>query len=116
MISNKGIEKEEALGCVGNGWAPLIERFYETANQSTIPIVVLQVKEKFGGLRIYWNSEGENVNYFDGRYLEIDRLIDTLRILSTNTCETCGANGKIHMYNSWMKACCNACYEKWKVK
>lgn len=114
MISNKGVSKEDALDCVGRGWTHLVGRFYETADRSPIAVVVLQVKEKFGSLRIYWISEGENINYFDDRYLEIDRLIDTLRILSTNTCENCGARGKIHLHNSWMKTCCNKCYVEWK--
>lgn len=114
MISSKGVSKEDALGCVGVGWASLVGRFYDTAARSAIPIVILQIKEKFGSLRIYWISEGENIIYFDERFLEIDRLVDTLRILSTNTCESCGSSGKIHMHKSWIKTCCNKCYEDWK--
>lgn len=74
------VTEAEALECVGEGWAPLIRRLYAAKPED---ITVLQVKEKFGGLRFY-------VSPWDAGY---GRLISEAESESFTLCETCGAQG-----------------------
>lgn len=91
----KGITRERALTFVGPGWAKIINRLYDTIPKSTY---VLQVKEKFGGLRFYIGS-GTNET-FD--------LIQTAEEESEVTCEVCGEPGKIRDFG-WMMCRCDKC-------
>ena len=56
----------------------------------------LQVKEKFGGLRIYLSSVDP---YFDG-------LVAMAETLSTRTCEVCGNVGESCTVNGWRQTLC----------
>lgn len=94
----------------GPGWEPLLREL----SKKLIPLVkqfnkdyppkpeemyngfaVVQVKEKFGGLRYYTNYSSE----------EIDTLIDVYETLSYKTCETCGKPGK-NMGKGWYYTAC----------
>ena len=113
MISSKGIQEREALSCVGDGWACLIDRFYTEIAKSDVSVCVLQVKEKFGGLRIYWEAEGKDIDYSKKKLRDIRDFIDKLSEESRNICESCGRGGKIHMHKSWLKVSCDDCYREW---
>jgi hypothetical protein len=91
----KGIAREDALDCVGPGWAKIINRLYDTLPKSTY---VSQVKEKYGSLRFYIGS-GSN-RTFD--------LITAAEEESETTCEACGEPGKIYT-EGWFKCRCPAC-------
>jgi hypothetical protein len=56
----------------------------------------LQVKEKFGGLRIYLSSVDP---YFDG-------LVAMAETLSARTCEVCGNVGESCTVNGWRQTLC----------
>jgi len=58
--------------------------------------VILQIKEKFGGLRIYTN--GVNIEY--------DSYVEFAEAMSYQTCEVCGAPGKIR-HSGWHKTLCD---------
>lgn len=94
---------EEALASVGKGWGPIVEQLWRLCKAQNPPVAVLQVKEKFGGLRFYiggateevWDAitKGENESY--------------------KTCEDCGKPGEVRPL-SWVLTLCDACYEKHK--
>jgi hypothetical protein len=68
--------------CVGEGWSPIVD-------DAIIKIenfggYILQVKEKFGGLRIY--SHG-------GDYEAIDTVVHEAAAKAAGTCERCGEPG-----------------------
>ena len=71
----------------GKGWWPLIEKVaaaidsYTTAHPGS-PVEVSQIKQKFGGLRIYHYTAPEDIRQL------IDEAIET----SWHTCERCGAS------------------------
>ena len=70
----------------GKGWWPLIEKVaaaidsYNAAYPDS-PIEVTQIKEKFGGLRIYHHNAPEDIR----------QLIDEAIMASWHICEFCGA-------------------------
>jgi hypothetical protein len=70
----------------GKGWWPLIEKVaavidsFNAAHPDS-PVEVTQIKQKFGGLRIYHYNAPEDIRQL------IDETIDA----SWHTCEHCGA-------------------------
>ncbi len=67
---------------------------------STIEFV--QVKEKFGCLRVY-------TTYSDDA---IEGMVDMASVLSGRTCENCGNPGKIASYSGWYRPLCPKCAEE----
>lgn len=88
------ITRDEAKGCVGAGWGTLIDAIYERLSPDTF---ITQVKEKWGGLRFYVDSETADVLDF----------IDEIEKRSFEVCEMCGETGSPGYYNGWIKTLCN---------
>lgn len=93
--------------CVGDGWFDIIWNL-STKIDSIIKGLpenerhlhrVVQVKEKFGGLRFYMS-----VNH-----VEIEKAIDEATRLSLITCEKCGKPGKMDSNGGWFQTICNEC-------
>lgn len=64
---------------------------------------IIQIKEKFGGLRFYTTYTNNDIN----------KLIDDATKKSLETCENCGAEGKVRN-GSWILTLCDNCYKKSK--
>ena len=103
-----GVSLENALLQVGPGWAPLIEELY--LEMSNYPgIILVQLKEKFGALRIYMGGTPD----MDAQ-LTLDatptkdfyKIIQSIEKKSTTMCETCGNAGKVVNINGWLEAVC----------
>lgn len=105
------MSKDDALKSVGKGWALLIHGLY---SQIPSTVRVLEVKEKFGTLRFYWEGHGE--------LEEFEKLVEVAEAASHVMCEKCGAPGKRVTIPEgyWAKTWCYKCYaEAWckaKVK
>lgn len=92
----------------GDGWYQII---YDTSAKLEALILQLpeeerehykasQVKEKFGGLRIYLSSSTD----------EMDKLVGTAEDLSYQICEGCGKPGQCYEDNpKWCRTHCEAC-------
>ena len=105
-----------------DGWLPLIDDFcrlvqYNFTRQSkqfpeTKQPTIVQVKEKFGTLRVYI----ENSNDFIAGALTLAECI------SARTCEHCGKPGKLYPIvgttdsDGWMRVRCPPCEAKRKKK
>lgn len=89
----------------GDGWYNIINALCENimayCNSHNCPTpAVIQVKEKFGGLRFYTR----------GTVWEIDRMIEDAEELSYKTCESCGASGKQDENQvGWIVTLCDEC-------
>jgi hypothetical protein len=59
------------------------------------PVVVLQIKEKFGGLRFYYSGGDETIRYY----------VAAVEYLSEKTCEECGQPGQLYR-DGWFKTLC----------
>lgn len=101
----------------GDGWYDLLFELllliesHLAHKKPTSLFQISQVKEKFGGLRFYYD-EGDD--YIDG-------LVRLAENLSYKTCETCGSNQHIGMTSGWLKVRCKSCaenesLENWKEK
>ena len=97
----------------GDGWYNLIydttKRIYELASAAGIIdeewLYVVQVKEKFGGLRYY--LAGGAPEY-------IQKVIEEAESRSYQICEYCGAeeNVEIDETQYWMRSLCQVCNNK----
>ena len=92
----------------GKGWWPIIERAasaidsFNAANPE-YPIEVSQIKQKFGGLRIYHSNTPENIR----------QLIDKAMDESWHTCEECGSTIDVNTKkNGYSLTLCPECRRK----
>lgn len=91
-----------------DGWDDLILEL-DTVIASYDPDYTLaQVKEKFGTLRFYYDlSDMDNPNAG-----EIARIVRQYELLSSLTCQFCGADGTIHEIEYWWSTLCEGCYQE----
>jgi hypothetical protein len=83
---------------VGKGWHSIIKEAIDAIEDKNGFIV--QVKEKFGGLRIY--TIGGDVDAID----DITRSAERKAMF---TCEECGVPGTTRGYGGWLKTTCEDC-------
>lgn len=105
---------------IGPGWWPIIEslcraidghtKWHNDTRQALLtdnpfdrkipeavtPVVIHQIKEKFGGLRFY----------YEGGDAQIRGMVTMAEAWASRTCETCGAPGKIRS-GGWLRTLCD---------
>lgn len=84
---------------VGKGWRPIISPVLERLESDGI--VIIQVKEKFGGLRIYVGPAS------DFHY----SLIEEAAQKCAKTCERCGEPGALDDDDGWLRTLCRDCIQ-----
>jgi hypothetical protein len=77
------ISEAEAVGLVGKGWEHLVRQVYTAREAIGVPVGILQVKERYGGLRIYTEYSVH----------ELDSIIRRVGYESLKICEECGSPG-----------------------
>jgi hypothetical protein len=80
----------------GSGWEPILRRLF---SRLTPGCVLHQVKEKFGGLRVYIG--GVKDSDFDA--------CDEAERDSFRTCELCGKPGAVNEQGYWLSVRCPDC-------
>lgn len=116
LLNQKEIVESIQFGFeVGDGWYWLLDTLMETIhsycknNNKSYPNI-LQIKEKFGGLRFYCSSDSDSDNYSN-------RLIDGMVWLaehqSYHICETCGTTENVGRTTTrWITTICEDCFKK----
>jgi hypothetical protein len=85
------------VGVVGDGWVGILETLAQEAAAKGFDFKdVVQIKEKFGGLRFYYHSD-----------VDISEEVDRAEAAAIKTCETCGAPGKPRS-GGWILTLCDA--------
>lgn len=80
---------------VGPGWLPILDEL--GAELERLGVHVQQVKEKFGGLRVYTDADGTE---------EVDTLIREACRRANKTCEECGEPGTLRK-GGWLQTLCD---------
>jgi len=99
----------------GDGWYMLIEQLMENIEshldpentwprKERIPLEIIQIKEKFGGLRFYYNG-GDDI---------VKGMIQLAEGLSYHICEHCGSTKNVTQTTGWIKTLCEDCLLKTK--
>jgi len=92
--------------CCGEGWWPILTNLcaniqhhldWKNKKSEVIPqVTVAQIKEKFGGLRFY----------YDGGDDQIQGMVTMAEAWASNTCEICGKPGH-QREGGWIKTLCD---------
>jgi hypothetical protein len=89
-----GIEKW-GMEC-GNGWNKIIKSIFQKIDSMHTDVIVVQIKEKFGGLRFYIHNGND----------EIRKYIAECEKESYNVCEVCGKRGEYRGKLPWKQTLC----------
>lgn len=96
FVNYKGYIRKEALESVGSGWSILINEVFDVLETIKGTVKIVQVKEKFGGLRIYTDVLNK----------ELDTVIQKVGRESFTICEECGNVGKLRD-GGWYRTLCD---------
>ena len=88
---------------VGDGWFKLLDDLFSKLSKHE-GVVLAQVKEKFGLLRVYINHGTD----------EVYKLIDECESKSGKICETCGEPGH-RCGRRWIYTACDSCERKFEA-
>jgi len=105
----------------GIGWFNIVDDLSKeiTGYVSKLPdttedpyVTVVQIKEKFGGLRYYIHYHGLT----DDQIYEVESLIRVAESKSSATCEDCGGDGtRVAPRKYWMRTLCKNCIENYDM-
>ena len=91
----------------GDGWRDLVEtavgriaKAVAAAPAGSLRIV--QVKEKFAGLRLYWHGAGLS----DEIKSAVEEAVALAEARSACTCEVCGVEGRLYNRGGWFATAC----------
>lgn len=98
FVYHEGYTRELAKQSVGAGWSKLIDEVFDALGTIKGQIKIIQVKEKWGGLRIYTDYRNE----------KLEETISAIEQKSFTICEVCGDPGKLTNYNGWYRTLCDA--------
>lgn len=92
---------------VGNGWTPIVNKLLERLIELDPGVQIIQIKEKFGGLRVYCD------NVADDREVRVAVLVSGFEALADRTCEHCGSTNDVERRGpTWLKTYCKNCHAK----
>lgn len=99
------IQSEEAVRSycnMGQGWSKIIDQLLYDLDQPKMEwdCTILQVKEKWGGLRFYIGAGSD----------EVHKRVHQAEADSYKTCYQCGAEGKPRQ-TGWVSTLCDNCLE-----
>src|SRR5690606_478020 len=83
----------------GKGWARLIDTTLSELATNCPESRIVQVKEKFGGLRIYLKDKTDE---------PAKTILRRAEDLSFSVCELCGASGQKIVSDGWVRVRCEA--------
>lgn len=86
----------------GDGWFDLVYNLCKEIHPMRPK--VMQIKEKFGGLRFYCSFPKD---YSEKGYVFIRKAEEQ----SFEICEECGEPGQLRIHNGWRMVSCQGCYE-----
>jgi len=92
-VIHEGYDRELALQSVGDGWASLVNEVFDFMATMKTSVKIIQVKEKWGGLRIYT----------DAMHVVLDKKIIDVEQRSFTICEVSGAAGKLRNCDGWYR-------------
>lgn len=108
-----------AFGCeCDDGWYELLrEMFKEIVDRYklaglAVDLEVLQIKEKFAELRVYYSFKQGDSPVNQELRNDIDKIIEAYENKSNKVCESCGAEGVLRKKGYLMKTLCDQCYAK----
>lgn len=113
-------DKVKDLNFLYDGWVnsfvpQLKDELFELLGSYVEQFNVLEIKEKFGRLRTYWNFdlnglEDKYIEDVEELYKQIENLLHKYADISSKTCIVCGEPG-VMRDDYWVTPWCDKCYE-----
>ena len=102
-----------------DGWKDIIRNTDDKLKFIDPEYTIAQIKEKFGGLRYYYDHSFES--YDDIRCEIMDDIIRSAEHEASRTCELCGANKpsdevEIRVHKYWYFGYCKTCADEYIKK
>lgn len=94
--NHTGYTRDDAVRSVGPGWASLVHTIYDKLDEMKHIVKVIQVKEKWGGLRVYTEYQND----------EFEKVNVAICAASVTICEICGNPGTLRDDSQWFKTRC----------
>lgn len=85
-----------------DGWDDLVNTLVTKLRELDPNLEILQIKEKFGGLRAYINTHSEEADVINA----FNSLINEAEEKSYTVCEECGGVGRSTSLNGWYRTLC----------
>jgi hypothetical protein len=90
----------------GPGWNRLIEPI--VARATALKVTISQVKEKYGGLVVYFNyTDGNGLPHDEEHLAILEDMVDEAATESFRVCEICGQPGVRRVSGIWLKTLCD---------
>ena len=94
---------------VGRGWYAIVDQTTAQLKELDPDFKIIQIKEKFGGLRYYYQPKKTNAS----TRVQMDAVIARAERAAEETCEDCGAAGRTRSKKTgWLITLCDDCAEK----
>lgn len=120
LLTKYSFIAKKAIDAVGDGWFNLIDYCLLRIKEYPAPdsFEITQIKEKFGGLRIYYRIHDSTFFYMmEGESLQdtnkkcafrwaIDKYIAEAEADSYHVCEVCGKPATLDKSQFWIKTLC----------
>lgn len=110
------MEDKYLFASCGNGWKEIIRNTDEKLKYIDPEYKIAQIKEKFGGLRYYFDVSFES--YDDVRREIMDDVVRAAEHEASRTCELCGASKasdkvEIRAHKYFYFGYCQSCADKY---
>jgi len=98
----------------GAGWKDIVDRTHEKLKYIDPDYTIFQIKEKFGGLRYYFDT---SLEYGSTPHNIMNDIVSAAEFEASNTCEMCGTSGRIkevelRVDHYWYYTYCKECSDK----
>lgn len=104
----KDFALEHFLNEVPVGWHDLVRDTHKQIIKVDPEYRIRQIKEKFGGLRYYYEASRSHV------IAEIERVVKTSEVAASIICQNCGKVGaSLGVKNGWYATLCETHFEEW---
>jgi hypothetical protein len=102
------------LGWVKGFGKVMCDELLETLGEHVEDFIIIQLKEKFGEIRLYWRWDDKD--YSDAEREELNQVADTIQgiirdyeVVSEHTCYLCGSMEARMTYGAWIIPICADC-------
>ena len=93
----------------GSGWLEPVREALAVLDKAGAGVA--QIKEKFGGLRLYWDAP-ETEEFTAWHYIACSMAVKVAESKCWKLCESCGVEASVENVEGWLSTLCTDCKRK----
>ena len=110
--------KDYSFAECGDGWTEIIRNTDNKLRYIDPKYKIVQIKQKFGGLRYYYHPSDDAKSLSDLVVQIMEDIVQAAEVQASYTCELCGASRitnevKIRVHKHWAFGYCKTCADKY---